>query len=73
MLTNFQALVEKYAFGVCSFWGEKFGIATSAIRFFFIYTSFLTMGSPIIIYLGLAFLMDIHKHLRRNRSTVWDI
>ncbi len=73
MLVNLQAFIEKYAFGACSYWGDKFGIATSAIRFFFIYTSFLTMGSPIIIYLSLAFLMNIHKHLRRNRSTVWDI
>lgn len=72
-MQDIQYKIEKYAFGVCSFWGEKLGLATSAIRFFFIYASFLTLGSPIVIYLSLAFLMNIHKHLRRNRSTVWDI
>ncbi|TAH23808.1 MAG: hypothetical protein EAZ07_10435 [Cytophagales bacterium] len=72
-MVKLQAFIEKNAFGVCTFWGNKLGIASSAIRFFFIYTSFLTMGSPIIIYLSLAFLMNIHKHLRRNRSTVWDV
>ncbi|MFN3404435.1 MAG: PspC domain-containing protein [Cytophagaceae bacterium] len=64
---------EKQAFGVCTAIGEKLGIATSSIRLFFIYSSFLTFGSPIIIYLSLAFLMNIHKHLRRKRSTIWDL
>ena len=64
---------ETRIFGVCSYWGERLGIATSSIRLFFIYLSFLTFGSPIIIYMGLAFLMNIHKHLRRNRKPVWDI
>ena len=43
------------AFGVCTHLGEKFKISTSSIRLYFIYTSFLTMGSPVIIYLILAF------------------
>ncbi|MBA4145268.1 MAG: PspC family transcriptional regulator [Cytophaga sp.] len=51
--------------------GEKLGIATSSIRLFFIYASFLTLGSPVVVYLGLAFLMDMRRHLRR-RSTIWD-
>ncbi len=65
--------LEKYAFGVCTFWGARLGIATASIRLFFIYTSFLTFGSPLIVYLGLAFLMNLHKHLRNQRSTVWDV
>ncbi len=65
--------VEKYAFGVCTFLGERFGIATASIRLFFIYASFMTLGSPVILYLILAFLMNLHKHLRNKRSTVWDV
>ena len=65
--------VEKYAFGVCTFLGERLGVATASIRLFFIYTSFMTLGSPVIIYLILAFLMNFHKHLRNKRSTVWDV
>jgi len=72
-MENLKSYLEKHAFGVCAFWGEKLGIATSSIRLFFIYTSFLTFGSPVIIYLTLAFLMNLHKHLRNQRSTIWDL
>jgi phage shock protein PspC (stress-responsive transcriptional regulator) len=49
------------------------GISTCSIRLFFIYASFLTFGSPIIVYLSLAFLLNMRKHLRRNNHpTVWN-
>jgi phage shock protein PspC (stress-responsive transcriptional regulator) len=66
-----QAFFEEHAFGVCTRLGEKLGIATSSIRLFFIYASFLTFGSPVIVYLGLAFIMNMRRHLRRRR-TIWD-
>jgi phage shock protein PspC (stress-responsive transcriptional regulator) len=66
-----QKFFEMHAFGVCTSMGEKLGIATSSIRLFFIYASFLTFGSPVIIYLALAFIMNMGRHLRR-RSTIWD-
>jgi phage shock protein C len=72
-MENIKVNMEKYAFGVCTFLGEKLGIASASIRLFFIYTSFLTFGSPVILYLAIAFLMNLHKHLRKQRSTVWDI
>jgi len=62
---------EDKAFGVCSRLGEKLGIPSSSIRLFFIYTSFLTFGSPIIVYLTLAFIMNIRKHLRRRNNILW--
>ncbi len=71
LITRLQHFFEHHAFGVCTRLGEKLGIATSSIRLFFIYASFLTFGSPIIIYLALAFVMNMRKHLRR-RSTIWD-
>jgi len=70
-IRRIQHFFEKYAFGVCTHLGEKLGIATSSIRLFFIYASFLTLGSPVIIYLALAFVMNMRRHLRR-RSTIWD-
>jgi hypothetical protein len=39
----------------------------------FIYASFLTFGSPVVLYFALAFVMEFRKHLRRGRSTVWDL
>ncbi|MGM0582071.1 MAG: PspC family transcriptional regulator [Bacteroidota bacterium] len=48
--------------------GEMMDIPTSHIRIFFIYSSFLTFGSPILLYLALAFIRDVRKMLRRGRS-----
>lgn len=59
-------------FGVCHRIALKIGVATSSVRLYFIYLSFLTLGSPIILYLILAFWLDIKKHVRKKRS-VWDI
>ena len=66
-----QHFFEIRAFGVCTRIGEILGVATSSIRLFFIYASFITFGSPVLIYLSLAFIMNMRKHLRR-RSPVWD-
>lgn len=71
IVKRIQNFFEVYAFGVCARLGEKLGIATSSIRLFFIYASFLTFGSPVIVYLALAFVMNIRRHLRRRR-TLWD-
>jgi phage shock protein C len=68
-----QYFLESQAFGVCAKLGEKLGFATSSIRLSFIYLSFLTFGSPVFIYLFLAFWLNVAKHLRRERSTVWDL
>jgi phage shock protein PspC (stress-responsive transcriptional regulator) len=66
-----QDYFEGHAFGVCTRLGDKLGMATSSIRLFFIYASFITFGSPVLIYLALAFVMNIRKHLRK-RSPIWD-
>lgn len=66
-----QHFFEGYAFGVCTHLGEKLGVATSSIRLFFIYASFITFGSPVIVYLAMAFVMNMRKHLRK-RNPIWD-
>jgi phage shock protein C len=71
-MERLQYFLESQAFGVCTKIGERLGFATSSIRLSFIYLSFLTFGSPVIIYLMLAFWLNIRKCLRRQRSTVWD-
>ncbi|MFT2008798.1 PspC domain-containing protein [Pontibacter sp. 13R65] len=72
-MRRLQYFIESQAFGVCTMLGEKLGIASSSIRFSFIYLSFLTFGSPVLLYLMLAFWMNVSKHLRRERSTIWDL
>lgn len=71
LVTKIQHFFQGHAFGVCTMLGEKLGVATSSIRLFFIYATFITVGSPVIIYLALAFMMNFRKHLRK-RNPVWD-
>ncbi len=70
-MKKIQFFIENQAFGVCTELGFKLGIPTSSIRLYFIYASFLTFGSPILIYLGLAFLMNFKQHVRRRKNRVW--
>jgi len=72
-MNRFKDFVEWSAFGVCSAIGDRIGIATSRIRMWFIYVSFLTMGSPIIIYMVLAFWMNIKNYiLSARRNPLWN-
>jgi len=64
---------EKQAFGVCSWLGDKLRMKTSNIRFFFIYASFLTLGSPLIVYLHMAFILKIKEYVQSSRTKVWDL
>lgn len=68
-MKRLKHFIEWHVFGVCTAIGEKMGIASSTIRKYFIYISFLTMGSPVIIYLFIAFWMNIKNYIlnaRRN-------
>jgi phage shock protein PspC (stress-responsive transcriptional regulator) len=58
-----REIIEVNAFGVCSAIGEKMGIASTRIRMWFIYISFLTFGSPLIIYMVLAFWINIKNYI----------
>ena len=62
-MKKIREIIEINAFGVCSAIGDKLGIASSKIRTWFIYISFLTIGSPIIIYMILAFWMNIKRYI----------
>lgn len=68
-MNKLRQFIEWQAFGVCSAIGYKMGIAPSRIRTWFIYVSFLTMGSPLIVYFILAFWMNMKRYIlsvRRN-------
>jgi phage shock protein PspC (stress-responsive transcriptional regulator) len=74
MISRISSFFEKQAFGVCEWWGEKLQLKNSRIRLFFIYFSFLTFGSPIIIYLIMAFILEHKEYFKLSkRKTVWDI
>lgn len=66
---------ERQAFGVCEWWGKRLGIETRKVRISFIYVSFATLGSPLIVYLFMAFIKE-NKHYFKpgaKRPSVWDI
>jgi phage shock protein PspC (stress-responsive transcriptional regulator) len=70
-MNRFKDFVEWNAFGVCSAIGNRLGIATSRIRQYFMYASVLTMGSPIIIYMVLAFFRNVRKYMMASRRNPW--
>ena len=70
-MNKFKDFVEWNAFGVCSAIGEKLGIATSRIRQYFMYASLLTLGSPIIIYMILAFWKNMRNYIKAARRNPW--
>ena len=72
MIQKIQNFFEVYTFGVCEWWGKKLGLKTNKIRLFFIYLSFITFGSPVVIYLVMAFVLENKDYFKSKRSTIWD-
>jgi phage shock protein PspC (stress-responsive transcriptional regulator) len=70
IITNY---FEKQAFGVCAWLGDKLRMKSSQIRLFFIYASFITLGSPLIVYIHMAFILRIKNIIQSSRTRVWDL
>ena len=66
---------EKRAFGVSDWWGEKLNINPILVRKFFIYLSFATLGSPILIYFIMGFILENKSIFKfgQKRKSVWDL
>ena len=74
MIQKIQAFFQQQVFGVCEKIGKRLGIESSRIRLYFIYISFITFGSPIIVYLFLAFWLEVRDRFRlQKRKTIWDL
>jgi phage shock protein C len=71
MMYQVKHLVERQAFGVCSYLGEKMKIKSSKVRLYFIYVSFVAMGSPIIFYLILAFWVNIRRYIKNYKDVLF--
>lgn len=67
-----STLLERSAFGVCAYLGQKMGLASSRVRMYFIYVSFVTLGSPLLIYLFMAFWLNLRDYLRNKRNMIWE-
>jgi len=72
-LEKSRDFIQTSIYGVCAYLGRKLDIPSKKVRLFFIYASFLTLGSPVIIYLTLAFILNLRFMIKTKRNPVWDI
>ena len=70
-MKRLKSFVEWNAYGVCEAIGDRMGIATSRIRQYFMYTSLLTLGSPILVYMVLAFWRNIRGYIQSAKRNPW--
>lgn len=72
----FQRIIiffEKQSFGVCTYLAERLNMSISKIRLFFIYSSFLAVGFPIIFYILAALVLDVRHYVKKVRLRIWDV
>jgi phage shock protein PspC (stress-responsive transcriptional regulator) len=55
MIRIISGYFEKKTYGVCSAIADRMGLRAKNVRLSFIYLSFLTVGSPVGLYLVLLF------------------
>lgn len=70
---NLKIDFETRGFNVCQRLGDRMGIKASRIRLFFIYASFMALGSPLIVYFSMAFLLHIKDYINSRRTSVFDL
>lgn len=73
MMQRVIMFFERYSFGVCTYLGEKFNISTTKIRLFFIYSSFLAVGFPLVFYIFAGIVLDIRNYIKKVRTRVMDL
>ncbi len=79
MKRNLQKLIfffELQSYGVCVWWARKLGINLFKVRLAFIYLTFIGLGSPILLYLIMAWILE-HKHYfqfkEKPKTTIWEL
>ena len=66
---------ELRSYGVSEWWARKLNVRTNNVRLFFVYLSFATLGSSLLLYLPMAFVLD-HRHrfkFSKKSSTIWEL
>jgi phage shock protein PspC (stress-responsive transcriptional regulator) len=73
-MERIKGFFEVYAFGVCTLLGNTFKLPTSLVRLFFIYLTFVAIGSPVIaMYLAFGFFLKFKEYFFERRKRVWDL
>ncbi|TSD67446.1 PspC family transcriptional regulator [Inquilinus sp. KBS0705] len=73
MLQQIITFFERYSFGVCTYLGERFNVSISKIRLFFIYSSFLAVGFPLVFYFFAGIVLDFRNYIKRSRTRAVDM
>ena len=73
MINRLRDYCERRGFEVCSRMGDRMGVRPSVVRLYFIYTSFIGLGSPLIIYLILAFWIKLKDYIAPSRDSILDL
>lgn len=66
---------EMRSFGVSEWWAKKLGVPSKKVRLFFIYSSFIALGTPVFVYLVMGVVLE-HKHLfklQKRKKSIWEL
>ncbi|GIV40091.1 MAG: hypothetical protein KatS3mg033_1891 [Thermonema sp.] len=70
-MERLREFIEWRFFGVCTLLAERLGVSIFSVRLFFIYSTFLTFGSPVFVYLAIAFITRLRRFLRWRRALLF--
>ena len=71
-INDLRDFCERRGYEVCSRICDRIGLRPGVVRLYFIYTSFIGLGSPLIIYLILAFWIRLKDYLHGHKYSVLD-
>ncbi len=76
MVQKISLFFELRSFGVCQWWARKLGIEISKVRNAFIYTTVIGLGSPLVLYFIMAWIVE-HRHYfkfqGKRKTTIWEL
>lgn len=71
-MKSLKFLLDKSLFGVCSYVADLMGVASARVRLYFIYLTFVTLGSPVLVYLFLAFWLNVKQYIKKGKDALWN-
>jgi len=66
MEEKIRSIIEPRIFGVCDYLGKKMGISSSIVRLYFIYITFIAFWSPILVYIFIAFWINVKDYVKQK-------
>ena len=72
-MERFRLLTERRGFEVCSRLADRMGSPAYRVRLFFVYSTFIALFSPLIIYMAMAFALKLKDYVYERKTSVWDL